>query len=239
MSQFVDLNDMVFGRWSVLRNTGRKRGTSFLWICKCSCGKVSEKTSSELKKSLSCGCYRDGKSRGRNIKHRIMGGIECKLCSSCKQWISLNNFVKNKSKWDGLNHQCKSCVSTYKSEEGFHKRNTIYVRGYGRRRRKYDLNYRILNSLRSRLWHSIRNNQKYGSTLELIGCSVENLKHYLENKFADGMSWDNYGKWHIDHIIPCASFDLSKPKEQKRCFNYKNLQPLWRIDNIIKGAKIL
>ncbi len=53
------------------------------------------------------------------------------------------------------------------------------------------------------------------------------------------MSWENYGKWHVDHILPCASFDLGKPEEQFKCFNYKNLQPLWATDNLKKQAKIL
>jgi len=53
------------------------------------------------------------------------------------------------------------------------------------------------------------------------------------------MSFSNYGKWHIDHIIPCARFDLRKPNEQKKCFNYKNLQPLWAFDNLSKNDKIL
>ena len=54
------------------------------------------------------------------------------------------------------------------------------------------------------------------------------------------MSWDNYGLhgWHVDHIKPCASFDLSKPIEQRKCFNFNNLQPLWAIDNLRKGSKI-
>jgi hypothetical protein len=57
--------------------------------------------------------------------------------------------------------------------------------------------------------------------------------------FTEGMSWDNYGEWHIDHILPCSSFDLADIEQQKICFNYKNLQPLWAEDNLRKGAKII
>ena len=76
-------------------------------------------------------------------------------------------------------------------------------------------------------------------TKEFLGCSMEALKIYLENQFSTGMSWDNYGKWHLDHIKPCCIFDLTDIEQQKICFHYTNLQPLWAIDNIKKGRKIL
>ena len=75
------------------------------------------------------------------------------------------------------------------------------------------------------------------STLELLGCSIEEFKSHLESQFKDGMSWDNRGYygWHIDHIIPCASFDLSNPAHQRACFNWRNLQPMWRLENQTKS----
>jgi len=78
---------------------------------------------------------------------------------------------------------------------------------------------------------------KTGKTLELTGCSKEELITHLQSKFTEGMTWDNYGEWHIDHILPCVSFNLEDPEEQKKCFHWTNLQPLWAIDNIRKGAK--
>jgi hypothetical protein len=75
--------------------------------------------------------------------------------------------------------------------------------------------------------------------MNLIGCDIYELKKHLESKFLKGMNWDNYGKngWEIDHIIPCASFDLTNEIQQKQCFNYLNLQPLWVLDNILKSNK--
>jgi len=70
-----------------------------------------------------------------------------------------------------------------------------------------------------------------------IVTSLDFLKQYLKKQFRPGMTWDNYGKWHIDHIIPCCKFDLSKPKEQQKCFHYTNLQPLWAEENRKKGRK--
>ena len=112
---------------------------------------------------------------------------------------------------------------------------------YMRQRRKTDIGFKILCNLRGRINHAIRYYNKSTRTKELVGCSLDELKTYLESKFKDGMTWDSYGfrGWHIDHIIPCATFDLTKPEEQKKCFNYKNLQPLWAEDNFKKGARIL
>jgi hypothetical protein len=106
-----------------------------------------------------------------------------------------------------------------------------------KQRRKMDINYRIVLRLRSRLRQALKNNQKNGHTTELLGCSIEFLKQHLEKKFKKDMSWSNYGKWHIDHIRPCASFDLRKPSEQRKCFHYTNLQPLWAEENLIKSDK--
>jgi hypothetical protein len=82
--------------------------------------------------------------------------------------------------------------------------------------------------------------KKNGSrTVDFIGCSIDDLKIHIEKQFVDGMSWENYGVhgWHIDHIRPCCSFDLTDPEQQKECFHYTNLQPLWAKDNIRKGGR--
>jgi hypothetical protein len=104
--------------------------------------------------------------------------------------------------------------------------------------------FKLRKALRQRVY-SFLLGSKSERTMDLIGCCLEDLKQYLENKFTIGMSWDNYGNpngnhsecWHIDHIIPCSSFDLSDPEQQKICFHYTNLQPLWGIDNIKKSNK--
>jgi len=115
-----------------------------------------------------------------------------------------------------------------------------------RKRVETDLNFKLLGNLRARVHLAIKNNYKGAHTIELVGCSIEQLKSYLESKFKLGMSWDNWGngwngkglqEWNIDHIKPCASFDLSKPEEQKLCFHYTNLQPLWAQENWDKNDK--
>ncbi len=75
-------------------------------------------------------------------------------------------------------------------------------------------------------------------TIELVGCSKSELIKHLERKFLPGMSWDNYGfhGWHIDHIVPCSAFNFEDPEQQRACFHYTNLQPLWALDNMRKGG---
>jgi hypothetical protein len=104
---------------------------------------------------------------------------------------------------------------------------------------RIDLNFRITKCLRTRIREALKYNRKIKTTLDLIGCSIDQLKNHLSSQFKSGMFWSNYGKWHIDHIKPCASFDLSKPEEQRKCFHYTNLQPLWAKENILKKDKIV
>ena len=104
-----------------------------------------------------------------------------------------------------------------------------------------DLGYRLLKLLRGRLTSAVkRNGVKCAKTKELVGCTMEHLKKHLESLFTEGMNWDNQGiyGWHIDHKIPCANFDLTIPEQQKVCFHWTNLQPLWAIDNLKKGKKL-
>jgi hypothetical protein len=107
-------------------------------------------------------------------------------------------------------------------------------------RRRYDINFKIIHNNTVRIKQALKNNQKTGHTIELIGCSVDELKSHLQKQFTTGMSWENYGKggWDIDHIIPCSFFDFTDPEQQKKCCHYSNLQPMWHIENIKKGNKI-
>lgn len=96
----------------------------------------------------------------------------------------------------------------------------------------------IAKNLRTRIYLAVKRNQRAGHLPELLGCSVPELRQYLESRFKPGMNWGNYGQWHIDHVKPCAVFDMSKPEEQRACFHYTNLQPLWWNENVAKGARI-
>jgi hypothetical protein len=97
---------------------------------------------------------------------------------------------------------------------------------------------RLANHLRGRMRKALKRFTKCGRTYEIIGCSPAQIKLHLESQWSPEMNWENYGTyWQVDHIIPCARFDLSKPEEQRRCFHYTNLQPLTAKDNHAKGAR--
>ncbi len=102
-----------------------------------------------------------------------------------------------------------------------------------------DVNFRIKKLLRGRTGIAIKavnGAKKCAKTIEMLGCSIEDFRIYIESKFDTGMTWQNYGSvWHVDHIMPCAIFDLTKPEHQKRCFHFSNMQPLFVVDNLKKN----
>ena len=162
-----------------------------------------------------------------------------KLRTVCKKCISENRKKWRQDKKDHLNqYQIK-----------WNKENRESINKYKKHRYETDMDFRLRQCLSGRLrdYVKIENKSLTEYSRELIGCSIEFLKQYLEKQFTKGMSWDNYGNpngdhtncWHIDHIKPCVSFDLTQENQQKECFHYTNLQPLWAKDNISKGAKIL
>ena len=114
---------------------------------------------------------------------------------------------------------------------------------YEKTKKAIDPNYKLIKNLRSGISKAIKKDygEKAYHTIELLGCSVDEARRYLESKFQDGMTWKNHGQfgWHIDHKIPIDSFDLTNPEDQKKCFHYTNLQPLWWQENLSKGNKIL
>lgn len=123
----------------------------------------------------------------------------------------------------------------YRNREKVIKANYMYRV----RRIETDPIYKVPMILRSRLNSALKSNSKSLKTLEYLGCSIDEFKKYFESKFSKGMSWDNHGEWHIDHIIPLSSFNLACEDEIRRACNYLNLQPLWAADNYKKSNKLL
>ena len=122
------------------------------------------------------------------------------------------------------------------------RNNQDKIKLYNKNKMSRCLAYRISRTTKHRMWYVANRNEiklSRGRKSELLGCDRAFLIKWLEKQFKPGMSWENYGVfgWHIDHIRPCASFDLSDPKQQSECFHYTNLQPLWWKDNLSKHSK--
>ena len=191
--------------------------------------------------------------------------VTTKVCSHCKLHKNISEFYKNKSRIDGLDCCCIVCNKIYMQQyRNTHKEKIDKIqdkyRSINRKiindgskifrlthkkeinkhlriKRQTNINFKILCNLRTRLGHALKGYSKSKRTIDLLGCSIEQLKQHLEKQFKEGMNWENRSKWHIDHIKPCASFDLAKPEEQVKCFHYTNLQPLWIKENLIKKDK--
>ena len=121
-----------------------------------------------------------------------------------------------------------------KTEEMRQKRNLK-----SRTRRKEDPQFKLALNLRRRLCHKLKFKQKPGSAVKDLGCTLGELKLYLESKFQPGMNWENHNQtgWHVDHIVPLSKFDLTEREEFLKACHYTNLQPLWAIDNLKKGNR--
>jgi hypothetical protein len=110
-----------------------------------------------------------------------------------------------------------------------------YKNNYSTQRLKTDILFKLKRNIRIRINKFLKN--KKDNSSDIVGCSYLCLKEHLQQNFKDNMSWDNYGEWHIDHIIP-----LSSAKTEEEIYvlcHYTNLQPLWAEDNLKKSNKIL
>ena len=152
---------------------------------------------------------------------------------------------KRKSDWQKANRakrnaQCreyrrrKKLGIKRKSRQTYEERMAV-KRKYQRQRRRSDPTFKLLRNLRRRVGLALKGKSKSAATEALLGICVDECRKYIEALFTEGMSWDS--DIHIDHIVPCASFDLSDPEQQRACFHYTNLQPLWGPDNLEKSAK--
>ena len=114
-----------------------------------------------------------------------------------------------------------------------------YGKRYKRTRRAVDPAFGIEHTLRNRMRAALNGRCKADTTKALLGCTYEEACAHIEAQFTEGMSWDKMGLHgiHIDHIRPCASFDLTDPEQQRECFHYTNLQPLWAGDNLRKSDR--
>lgn len=185
-----------------------------------------------------------------------------KKCSKCKIEKPLDDFHKDSSKKDGLCSKCKPCfrayykankerIAEYKeaNQDMIAKYNKAYLQAnrkkineqkkeYSRNRRKNDPLYKLKANLRSRTNIAFKAGgySKNSKTQEMLGVDWEVVSAHIERQFTEGMTWDNYGKWHVDHVIPLAS--AKTEKEIRKLCHYSNLQPLWAEENLRKNGRI-
>jgi hypothetical protein len=171
-----------------------------------------------------------------------MSSEKSKKCTKCKTQKPANEFYKDSSRGDGLNNMCKPCskakAQPYQKNysKNYYQKNKSKINEQRKIRYHTNNQHRLAENCRSRIRNLLAGLHRSKRTLDLIGLdSWDQLMSYIENQFTDGMSWDNRDQWHIDHIRPCASFDLTCPIQQSECFHYTNLQPLWAKDNLIKS----
>jgi hypothetical protein len=189
-----------------------------------------------------------------------------KICTICKLEKDFSNFHKGVDK-NGLSYRCKDCCREYakknvkkenerknkwklenydkvllskkkyyqKNKEKESVRNNIYTRN----KRKNNPIFKLSCNLRSRIvtFLKTKNITKRNTTYNIIGIDSEELRIYIEKQFKEGMCWENYGEWHIDHIIPLSS--AQNEEDAYRLCHYTNLQPLWAIENLQKTNKII
>ena len=185
------------------------------------------------------------------------GKRRCRLCNTIKVLDEFHSDSSSKVFYNKKSY-CKKCAREkwrvpYSKTERYKKMKAGWDKTYAQnnkekineqRVKKYNTNvqHKLKVTLRNRIGQAlkIKNGTKAYKTVELLGCSLDDFKLYLENKFQDGMSWNNHAKdgWHIDHVIPLDAFDLTKPEEQLKACHYSNLQPLWAKENLQKNNRI-
>lgn len=164
-------------------------------------------------------------------------------CKSCMGSYGASTKAR-KSSYDRAHYQTNRAKRLERSKR-YYEENRDTRRAYekkilprilAQRRRRYhsDPNYKLACNLRARVRSALKGRTKSAGTVALLGCSVEELKKHLESGFTEGMTWEKVmcGEIHIDHIRPCVTFDLSDPTQQRECFHYSNLRPLWAKDNL-------
>ena len=121
------------------------------------------------------------------------------------------------------------------------KKDEILKKSIAYNKKKYNTDpyFKVVCSIRTRISKLLKqkNADKYNKFYTYLGCSKQDFILYFQAKFKEGMTWENHGEWHIDHIKPCSLFNLLNEDEQKKCFHYTNLQPLWASENLSKGCK--
>ena len=158
-----------------------------------------------------------------------------KSCSKCHQVKPLSKFASKGGDPERFHSWCRECEFQYINKEN----RRYYIKQYNKKKYK-DVCHRLNASISSRLRIVLPRNRHWRRNLKLLDYSARELKEHLEKQFQGGMSWNNYGEWHIDHIIPLSAFNFDSPAhiDFRRCWALNNLQPLWAKENMQKKDKL-
>lgn len=183
----------------------------------------------------------------------ILDGSKTQTRAESKRAWKVRNKAKIKAQWRDYYKRTKATLSAKHKAWVAKNRDKVNARqrvlrktsasratanAYSRKRWRSDPNFRLRSLIRRRINYLVSGQRK--ASVALLGCPIDDFRIYIESKWESGMSWENYGThWEIDHELPCAIFDLTKADQQRRCFHFSNLQPLWKLDNRKKGAKVL
>jgi len=167
---------------------------------------------------------------------------QCRECwSKHRKWLWRNDQEyreRNDKRGKIYNATHKKEKSEYNKDYG--EKNKVRRAKRVAARMKTDLNFKLRARLSVRVRSALKQQgtNKSKKTMELLGCTMDFFREYIASQFTNGMTWENYGRkgWNMDHIKPCASFDLTDIEQQKECFHYSNLQPLWETENIHKSS---
>ena len=252
------LCEICYRHFRAARDARRARSMA-AGLC-CTCGGVRGSSGSS---SLCVSCYEKAKRANRETcaKRRLAGlcktcGIECcgLLCERCidrrRRYLSkyYNKLKSNRrcaccGKKTARNDRilCEECgVKAIIRAREWKRQHRRQVNQRSRDLLKADPQKRISHELRVRFGKAFRcylKGTRKKSSVRDLGCTIGELCTHLERMFVAGMNWANYGQWHIDHVRPLSSFDLTDPEQQKQAVNFSNLQPLWEKDNLSKGCK--
>lgn len=175
-----------------------------------------------------------------------------KICRKCLIEKDISLFSKDLQNKDGYKHSCKECCKLQdkkyytnnsqvilEKQKEYRKLNRSRYTDNETYRRKIDPIFKLKKNIRKRVndYFKVFDIKKSNTTFNIIGKSPKELKEYIENLFDDGMTWENYGDWHIDHIMPLVT--AKTEDDVYRLNHYSNLQPLWAKDNMKKGGKII
>jgi len=200
-----------------------------------------------MKTCTKCGISKslDSFSKRSNVKDGRTS--HCKECHKSRDILNKDRKAKKNQDWYLKNtsyalQKSKDYRNSHVEElklyqKQYRSENKEYLNKISRERYASDIEYKLSKRLRTRLIDAVSRGYKTGSAVSDLGCSIKDFKEYLESLFQPGMTWDNYGEWHMDHIRPLSSFCLSDREQLLIACNYINIQPLWAKDNFLKSDK--